>query len=80
MTAILEWNPARVLPPLFDAALERSCLVLASDGLTFHVAYVQFDAAFGPRWKIHGRDAYDFPNVTAWSFLPPLPYFPEVTP
>jgi len=74
--AQLYWNDAREsLPSMFDADLRRSALVLASDGLTFHVAYVHFgwDREDKPRWKIHGRDSYDFDGVTAWSFLPSLP-------
>lgn|SRR5574337_309730 len=65
------------LPPMGDDfhAFRHSVPVLATDGVTILVAYLQVwtNDDYAPSWKIAGRDGYDFVGVTHWMLLPLLP-------
>ena len=76
------WIPCyERLPAQSDIDLCRSGNVLATDGETVYVCYLQFDEVEDmdddPRlghsvWKIAGRDFYDY-EPTYWRPLPDLP-------
>lgn len=75
-----DWIPvARSLPPADGedyGAWQDSRDVLATDGEAVLVAKVQHwrEAEDGPpRWKVVGRDGYDYPGVVAWMELPGVP-------
>jgi hypothetical protein len=66
----MAWTPATTAPPA-SADPERSIDVLATNGTVYRVAYTVDDSPH--RWKIAGRDYYDFDNVTHWQPLPAKP-------
>lgn len=68
-----QWhNVTKLLPGISDKELERSDEVLAVNrsGI-MRVAFLQYGDE-SPRWKIAGRDFYDFEDVIEWSPLKQL--------
>jgi hypothetical protein len=75
-----EWiRVGNALPIVSQWSLPYSAEVLATNGKLERVAYLcaPYHEDDAPHWKVAGRDGYDFPNVTHWRPLPPLPTLAE---
>lgn len=71
-----QWIPADDLPLQSDSVLLTSDCVLATDGKSQAVCYVQYHdteiVEYRHSWKIDGQDGYEF-KPTHWMPLPKLP-------